>query len=105
MDTERIFINRALRFVRMDSTELPGYDHDAYVPVSRANDRDLKALISEYRVIRQSSYLFFNGLNNEELNRMGTANEKKISVLAIGFVLQGHPLHHFNIIKERYFGL
>ncbi|WP_083261290.1 GNAT family N-acetyltransferase [Crocinitomix algicola] len=105
MDTERIFINRALRFARLDDTELPGYDHDAYVPISRANDKTLSDLLEEYRVVRHASYLFFKGLNSEELERTGIANGKRISVLAIGFILQGHPLHHFNIIRERYFTL
>lgn len=105
MDTERIFMNRALRFVRLDKTNLPGYDHDAYVPVSRANETSIKDLLEEYRAVRKASYLFFNRLNTEELERTGTANNKEISVLAIGFILQGHPLHHFNVLKERYFGL
>jgi len=30
IDTERIFMNRALRFARKDFTELPGYDENDY---------------------------------------------------------------------------
>ena len=105
IDTERIFINRALRFVRMDNTNLPGYDHDAYVPVSRANDQSLINLIEEYKVLRQSSCHFFNKLNVEELLRKGTANGNEMSVLAIGFILVGHPIHHFKVMEERYFNL
>jgi len=105
IDTERIFINRALRFARQDSTVLPGYDHNAYVPVSRSNDRTLQDLLDEYKAVRLSSYHFFKHLNEEELMRSGKANGIEISVIAMGFVLVGHPTHHFNILKERYFGL
>ena len=105
MDTERIFINRALRFVRQDLTELPGYDHNSYVPIARANDRTVKDLLEEYKALRLSSYLFFKHLNEEELLRKGTANGVEISVIAIGYILIGHPIHHFNVIRERYFGL
>ncbi len=105
IDTERIFVNRALRFVRCDQTELPGYDHNAYVPVSNANKRTLESLLEEYEILRLSTFSFFKQLNLEELQRTGIANGNEISVLAIGFILIGHPTHHFNVIKERYFSL
>lgn len=102
IDTERIFINRALRFLRNDKTNLPGYDHDAYVPASNANRRSLDDLLAEYKAVRHSSALFYAPLTQEELLRTGTANNLEISVLAIGYILVGHPTHHFNVIKERY---
>ena len=105
MDTERIFINRALRFVRKDNTTLPGYDHDAYVTVARVNDRTLEDLLEEYQAVRKASSLFFKHLTEEELLRTGNANGVEISVLSIGFVLIGHPTHHFNVIRERYMNL
>jgi len=105
IDTERIFINRALRFVREDATDLPGYDHDGYVVSSRANDRTLDDLLEEFKIQRKSSELFFRSLNEAELLRSGTANGFEISALAIGYILIGHPTHHFNVLKERYFGL
>jgi hypothetical protein len=37
--------------------------------------------------------------------RTGLCNNVPISVLALGFVLVGHQLHHTKIIKERYFPL
>ncbi len=105
IDTERIFINRALRFLRNDKTNLPGYDHNAYVPVSRSNNRSLDELLTEYKAVRHSSALFYAPLSQEELLRTGTANNLEISVLAIGYILVGHPMHHFNVIKEQYLSL
>lgn len=105
IDTERIFINRALRFIREDDTDLPGYDHNAYVVSSRANDLTLFNLLEEYKAVRKSSELFFRPLTDEELLRNGTANGLEISALAIGYILVGHPTHHFNVLKDRYFGL
>jgi 6,7-dimethyl-8-ribityllumazine synthase len=32
----------------------------------------------------------------------GTASGKEISVLAIGFIISGHAIHHQNVIRERY---
>lgn len=43
-----------------------------------------------------------NTLNEEELNRMGNANGKNVSVRALIYILAGHVIHHTNIINERY---
>jgi hypothetical protein len=102
IDTERIFINRALRFVRQDTAELPGYDHDAYVPVSMANDQSIETLLEEYKAVRKATELFYKPLTEEQLNWKGTASGVQISALSIGYILIGHPMHHFNVIMERY---
>lgn len=104
IDSERIFMNRALRIARQDKTEMPGYDHDAYVPVSRANEIPLENLLEEYQLLRLSSYQFFRNLNEEQLLSTGSANGVTFTVLSIGYILIGHPTHHFNVIKERYLG-
>ena len=103
IDTERIFVSRALRFVREDKTDLPGYDHTNYVSSSRANEQSLADLMEEYEAVRRSTLLFFRSLNEEELLRTGKVNGKEISVLAVGYILVGHPTHHFNVLMERYF--
>lgn len=102
IDTERIFINRALRFVREDKTALPGYDHDAYVPVSMANNQSIEDLLEEYKAVRKSTELFYRPLTEKQLLHNGTASGVQISALSIGYILIGHPTHHFNVIMERY---
>jgi hypothetical protein len=102
IDTERIFINRALRFVREDDTVLPGYDHNAYVPVSNANSQSIEALLEEYQAVRKSTELFYRPLTDKQLLNTGIASGSEISVLSIGYVMIGHPTHHFNVIMERY---
>ena len=105
MDTERLFQARALRFARADKTELPGYDENIYASNARSNEIPLRKLLSDYRLLRSSSIAMFSNFNDEELMRTGVANGQEISVLAIGFVLVGHPIHHFKVLEERYFGL
>ena len=105
MDTERIFQERALRFARNDKTKLPGYDENAYAEASRSNDWTLNRLLMQYIAIRGSSLALFSNFNKEELHRTGIANGTEISVLALGFILIGHPIHHFNVLVERYFPL
>lgn len=105
MDTERIFLNRALRFARLDKTALPGFDENVYVANARSNELRLQDLLNQYSIIRQATVTTYSNFNEEELNRTGTADSKEISVLALGFIQVGHPIHHFNVVKERYFPL
>ncbi len=102
IDTERIFCNRALRFARNDQTDLPGYDHDGYVPHSGANERTLADIAHEFNVVRQGTIALFNSFTPEMLERKGTANGNILTVLSIGFITSGHETHHVNILKERY---
>lgn len=105
MDTERLFQARALRFARQDKTELPGYDENLYATNARSNEIPLRKLLSDFRLVRSATIALFSNFNKEELMRTGTANGQEISVLAIGFILVGHPIHHFKVLEERYFGL
>lgn len=102
MDTERIFCERALRFARKDKTELPGFDHDIFVLNSNANQRTLKDILKEYKIIRKSTLALFKNFTPEMLEQGGVANGNKLTVHAIGFIISGHELHHLNILKAKY---
>ena len=102
VDSERIFAYRALRFARNDKTDLPGFEQNDYVPQSRANNRDMNSLISEFLTVRVASTSLFESFREETMKRTGTANGYPVSVEAIGYIISGHCLHHANIIKERY---
>lgn len=102
LDSERIFAYRALRISREDKTNIPGYEHNDYVPVSKANSRKYEDLIEEFELLRKSSIALFKSFNNEMLINTGTANNDRISVRAIGFIMAGHYNHHLKIIKKRY---
>ena len=105
MDTELLFLNRSIRFARNDKTELPGYDENQYASNARSNDIPIRDLIHQYKDLRKVSCNIFGNFNEEELMRTGFANGLEISVLAMGFVHIGHPIHHFGVLKERYFPL
>lgn len=47
IDTERVFAYRAMCFARNDKTELPGFDQDAFVANSYADERSIESLLSE----------------------------------------------------------
>jgi len=105
IDTERIMTYRALRFARRDETRLPGYEEKLYGAEAKAEKRTISDLLEEWNVLRQSSILMFRNFDDEMLMRGGSSNDIYITVLALGFVIVGHPIHHWGVIKEKYYPL
>ena len=102
MDTERIFAYRALRIGRGDEKPLQGFDQNDYVPNSEAAQRSISSLLEEYELLRRSTIALFKNMSTEMLDRMGTASGGPFSALALGFMIAGHEIHHWEIFEERY---
>ena len=49
-DAERIFSYRLLRIARADTTPLPGFDENAYVPPAEFDARPIVELVREFRL-------------------------------------------------------
>jgi uncharacterized damage-inducible protein DinB len=102
IDDERIYSYRALRFARNDATELPGFDQEAYVPYSVANERRIEDILEEYAAVRSATITLFSSFDDAALERAGVANGHRMSVRAAAYHLAGHELHHLNSIKQNY---
>lgn len=102
IDTERVMAYRALCFARKEAQNLPGFDENDYAKHSKAANRKWNDLLEEFTTVRKSSEQFFAVLDAEQLESGGTANNRPMYVLALGYVIAGHCQHHLNIIRERY---
>ena len=102
IDDERIYAYRALCFARNETMALPGFDEKHYSQNADCQKRSLESIMREYKFVRMSTIALFEGLSNDALKRIGTADGKRSSVRALGYHIAGHELHHFNIIEERY---
>ena len=102
IDAERIFSYRALCFARGEQASLPGFDENSYAALSKADRQTAEELILEFETLRKSIEQLFMSFDAEQLAAKGIANNKAISVNAIGFIIPGHVQHHVNIINERY---
>ena len=105
IDNERVMAYRALRFSRNDNTELPGYEENLFAANTIANARSIDDLMEEFSLVRASTIALFRNMDDAMILNSGIASETVISPLALGFVILGHPVHHMNIIRERYFPL
>ena len=101
-DAERIFAYRALRIARGDTTPLPGFEQDDYVPASRADERTVHDLAEELGHIRRATLALFEHLDEEALSRRGTASNHPVTPRALAYIIAGHELHHVQILREKY---
>jgi uncharacterized damage-inducible protein DinB len=102
IDSERIFAYRALRFARKDATELASFDENAYADASNASQLNIKDLLKEHWIVRESTLLLFRSFDYKMLDYAGTASKNRMTVRALGYAILGHEMHHLQIIKERY---
>jgi len=102
IDAERVFAYRALRFARKDGTPLPGFDENLFAANAKADQRSWDKLVEEFKVVRRSSELMFQSFDDDQLQSRGISSNNANYVLALGFVIVGHAVHHQKITKERY---
>lgn len=102
IDTERIFSYRALRFARMDEQQPLSFEQDEYVENADLSKRNLQDLVNEFETVRRATLSLFNSFSDEVLLRNGFTAAGRTSVLAIGFTVCGHSIHHMNVVSERY---
>lgn len=104
-DCERIFQYRALRFARNDQTALPGFDENLFAEYSGATRRPREEILQELRIVRDGTIALFQSFDEAALRRTGTMFKSELPVLAVGFTIAGHQIHHFKVMEERYFPL
>lgn len=104
-DVERILAYRGLLFARRNGTIPQGFDQNLFVENARASDRAIDDLLDELITVRRATKSLYDGLDNHALQATGISWEHEISVLALGFTIIGHQIHHLNVIEERYYPL
>lgn len=101
-DSERIFAYRALRIARGDQTPLSGFEQDDYVKEGMFSSRTLADLLQEFSTVRAATLSLFRSLSADHWSRRGNANQKAVTVCALGFITAGHVEHHRLILEQRY---
>lgn len=102
-DWERIWCYRTLLAVRKEGTIPKGHDHNMMADNSNADEIAIEQLLAELRAVRMATKALFDTFNSEILLSNCKFSNNQMSVLAMGFNIIGHQLHHFDIIRKRYF--
>jgi len=102
IDTERVFLYRALWFARGFAESLPSMDQDVGVAGADANSVNWANLVEEFRHVRLATLSFFRNLPEAAWSRTGVASENPFTVCALAYIIAGHLKHHETVIRERY---
>ncbi|HLG41469.1 MAG TPA: DinB family protein [Chitinophagaceae bacterium] len=100
--TERVMTYRTLRYARRDGVIPQGYDQDLFAANANTQHRSLKDILEELKQLHQSTRLLFRSFDDETLQATGINWKMEMSVLAMGFSIAGHFIHHMKIIQEKY---
>jgi hypothetical protein len=101
-DWERIWCYRTLLFARKEGT-VPDLIEDLIMAENTNSDElPIEQIVAELRAVRLATKAMFDTYNNQILKTNCKFSNYEMTVLAMGFNIIGHQLHHFNIIKERY---
>jgi hypothetical protein len=102
VDTERVFVLRALWFARGFDSPLPSFDQEIAARGAEADTTAWSDLIEEFQNVRLASISFFRNLPPDAWLRSGIASDKRFSVRALAFIAAGHTEYHFKLLRERY---
>ena len=105
IDWERIWCFRAIIFARGEGSIPEGHDQEIMGKNSNANELSIEQLVNELRIVRQSTIMMFESFNDKILKTNCIFFEYEMPLFAIGLTITTHQIHHFNILKERYFPL
>jgi hypothetical protein len=103
IDTEIIFLSRALSIARNDKNQIRSFNENEYAEESMI-DYQKDDLIKEFLNIRMANVHLFRSFNDDWLtSKIGkTENGDPISLLSVAYIIIGHWLHHKKVLTERY---
>lgn len=104
-DFERILSYRALVYARRAGIVPQSIDENLVAEKSRADHRGIREVIADLRAARVSTRALFASFDEEMLDTIGTCWKYEMQVLAMGFNIIGHQVHHFKVLGERYYPL
>lgn len=105
IDWERILSFRALLFARKETSMPQSVDGDLLAANMNADQRPIDGLIDELKITRLSTKAMFESFDDGTLQNTGVNWKHEMSVLAMGFTIIGHQIHHLKIIEEKYYPL
>ena len=105
IDWERILTFRTLLFARKEGSVPQSVDGDLLASSMGADRRLIHSLIDELKLTRLSTKAMFEGFDDDTLQNTGTNWKYEVSVLAMGFTIVGHQIHHLRIIEGKYYPL
>ncbi len=102
VDTERVFVFRALWIARGEPNAQPGMDENVWAAHSNAGRRPLDHLWREHHVARSDHLRLLRSFDAAAVARRGFANGNELAMAAIPWLIAGHERHHLDVLRDRY---
>jgi len=102
IDFERIWAFRTMLFARREGSIPQDIDQNRLAANMDAEKRSIDSLIAELKAVRTSTKTLFESFDDEVMLIKGTNWKYEVSILALGFALVGHQIHHLKIIEENH---
>lgn len=103
IDTERVMSYRVLVAMRGDAiTPLSPFDENLYAKNVDVSSRTMEDLVEEFEIVRRSLDKLFLNITEAQSMFLGNGINYPITARAIGYLIQGHVIHHQQVIRERY---
>jgi hypothetical protein len=105
IDTERIFLYRALAYARGEKVKVPGFDENEYAQNAIVDHRTLEDLSEELIHTHESAKYLFQSFPESVLHYTCQGFAGEYTVGSIPYILLGHQRWHVKVIEERYLPL
>ena len=102
LDTERVFVFRALWIARGEPNEQPGMDEKVWGANSNAGRRPLDHLWREHHVARTDHLRLLRTFDAAACARRGRANGRELTAAGLPWLIAGHERHHLDVLRDRY---
>lgn len=100
-DAERVFGYRAMRIAAGDTTELPAWDENAYAASRFGLGGTFSNIVEEWGALRRSNYILLRRIEPAAWDRSAIANNVRLTVRAIAWLMAAHLHHHLEIVEQR----
>ncbi|MBI1932889.1 MAG: DinB family protein [Ignavibacteriales bacterium] len=105
IDVERILCVGVLRFARNESKYVISFDEDELSKNAKAEKKIIIDLIDELIIVRKSTISLYKSFDYSDYFKTGINWKHEISILAMGFNIIGHQIHHIYFIENKYYPL
>lgn len=104
-DFERILGYRALVYARKAGIIPQSLDENLIADNANPDHRGIREVVADLRAARIATREMFASFDDDMLATVGRIWKDDMQVLAMGFNIIGHQVHHFKVLSELYYPL
>lgn len=101
--SERYFCDLVIRISKDDVIQQRSYPYGKY-NVDVNSQKSLGKILKDFQETRKATIQFFQDFDKKVIDNVYTINGNKYSPVGVAYIILGHEIHHFNVLKDKYLG-